>query len=87
MLYMTSAVLMILFAIIAEPYPVCQQMTSGPTCNSNLTANVTLLNEWLSLHDNSEGIDQLRSHKDSSIASILLNLTSAMVTKTISSYE
>ena len=86
MSYMTSAALIILFLIMVEPHPICQQTAdqhnatiSGPTCNTNLTANETLLNEWLSLNDKSEGIDQLRSHKDSSIASILLNLTTTMV--------
>ena len=86
MSYVTSAALMVLFLIIVEPHPICQPTAdqhnatiSGPTCNTNLTANVTLLNEWLSLQDQSEGIDQLRSHKDSSIASNLLHLTATMV--------
>lgn len=87
MLHITSAALIILFVTIVESYPLCQQITSGPTCTTNLTANITVLDEWLSLHDNSEGIDQLRSHKDSSIASILLNLTTTMVTNSSNNYE
>ena len=89
MSHITSAALMILFVIIVlvEPHPICQNITSVPTCATNLTANVTILNEWLSLHDNSEGIDQLRSHKESSIASILLSLTTTTVTNTGNIYE
>lgn len=63
---------------------VCQQIagqqnstTIEPTCYP--TANATFLNEWLSLQDESEGINQLRSRKASSITRILLNLTTTMV--------
>ena len=77
--------LAISFLMRVQPHPVCQQTidqkntTDGPTCSTNLTANVTLLKEWLSLHDESKGIDQLRSRTENSITSILLNHTTTMV--------
>ena len=70
-----------------EPHPICQETNdqqnsttiAEATCYTNLTANETILNEWLSLHDKSEGINQLHRRKTSSIASVLLNLTAEMV--------
>ena len=86
MQYLITAALMILFLMIVEPHPICKETidqqnfsTAQPACYANLTANETFLNEWLSLHDDSEGINQLRRRKDSSIASVLLNLTAEMV--------
>lgn len=86
MQYLVTAGLMILFLVIVEPHPMCLETvdhqnstTVEPACYTNVTANETFLNEWLSLHDKSEGINQLRRRKDSSIVSILLNLTAEMV--------
>lgn len=87
MQYLISAVLLISLLMIVEPRPMCHMHkdanhhndTWEPTCYTNLTADVAFLREWLSLHDESEGIDQLRNRKDSSIASILLTLTTTMV--------
>lgn len=82
---MQHLIIVALMLMTVEPHPICQQ-TGGqqnstaiqPTCYANLTANETFLNEWLSLHDESDGIDELRSRKDGSIASILLNLTTVI---------
>ena len=85
MQYLVTAGLMILCVVIVEPHPMCpetvdyQNSTVEPACYTNVTANETFLNEWLSLHDKSEGINQLRRRKDSSIVSILLSLTAEMV--------
>ena len=69
-----SAVVIVLLVMLVEPHPICKQ-TSEPTCYTNLTANLSFLNEWLSLNDESKGLDQLRKHKHNSIANILINLT------------
>ena len=80
-----SAVVITTLVMIVKshPIPVCQQAvnaTTSESCYANPTANVSFLNEWLSLHDNSQGINQLRSRKDSSIASkLLLQLTSNVI--------
>ena len=85
MQYLVTAGLIILFLVIVEPHPMCleivdhQNSTVEPACYINVTANETFLNEWLSLYDKSEGINQLRRRKDSSIVSILLSLTAEMV--------
>ena len=85
MQYLVTAGLIILFLVIVEPHPMCpeivhhQNSTIEPACYTNVTANETFLNEWLSLNDKSEGINQLRRRKDSSIVSILLSLTAEMV--------
>ena len=77
--------LAITFLITVRSHPICQQAidqqstTDGPTCSANLTGNVTLLEKWLSLHDESKGIDQLRRRSKSSITSILLDDITAMV--------
>ena len=69
-----SAVVLVLSVILVEPHPICKQ-TSEPTCYTNLTANISFLNEWLSLNDESQGLDQLRRHKHNSTANILMRLT------------
>ena len=79
---LVSAIVIVLLVTLVEPHPICKQATdqsntttSRPTCNTNLTANISFLDEWLSLHDESQGLDQLRRHKHSSTASILFRLT------------
>ena len=74
-----SAVVIATLVMIVKSHPICQQAVNATTsepCYANPTANVSFLNEWLSLHNNSQGINQLRRTKDSSIASQLLQLTS-----------
>ena len=39
-------------------------MVCVPECNSNITANVGFVNEWLNHDSNTSGIHQLRNHKD-----------------------
>jgi len=75
MQYLISAVIITLFVVIVKTHPICRPTIdiSEPTCHTNLTTNTTFLNEWLSLHHKSEGIDQLRRRNDKSIASILLS--------------
>jgi len=81
-----TAAITLSLLIVVKPHPICNQTTdqhntatSELACNTNLTASLAFLNDWLSLHDESKGIDQLRSRIDSSIASILLNLTTTLV--------
>ena len=78
-----SAVVIATLVMIVKSHPICQQAVNATTnepCYANPTANVSFLNEWLSLHDNSQGINQLRSRKDSSIVSkLLLQLTSNVI--------
>lgn len=78
---MTSAVVIVLLVVmIVESHPICNYAaTNEPTCYTNLTANVSFLNEWLSLHDNSEGINQLRGRMDNTIVKSLLQLTTSTV--------
>lgn len=86
MQYFISAIVIGLLVINVECHPICKQTadqlnatTNEPSCSTNLTANATFLNEWLSLHDDSEGIDQLRNRKSNTIADILLKQTTTTV--------
>ena len=77
---MSVVVAILLMMMMVQPHPICNtNFNPDPTCSTNLTANESFLNEWLSLHDESKGIDQLRGRRNKSIASILLNFTTTKV--------
>jgi len=71
----------IVFAVVLLPFLVVQShpinMICVPVCSPNVTANETLINDWLS-NDDSTGIDQLLDHEDTVIKS-LKNLSSTDV--------
>ena len=77
---MISAVVLVTLVMIARSHPLCQPdvnfTISEATCYVNVTANVSFLNEWLSLRDDSPGINQLRSRKDTIVSKLLQQLTS-----------
>lgn len=82
MKYMISAVVLVTIVMIVKSHPICKETTdqsSDTACYTNLTANISFLNEWMSLHDKSKGINALRRHKSNSIASILFKLTEVIL--------
>ena len=62
-----NVIVLVLLIMTVQPHPICNQATSGTTCYATVTANKTFLNEWLSLHHDSDGIDQLRGINKNSI--------------------
>lgn len=80
MKYLISVVVVIALLVMkVESYPICFQ-----TCYTDVTTNVSFLNNWLSLHHESEGIDQLRRHKSGSIVNQLLKIIPQKVANTVS---
>lgn len=63
-------ILTVLSAVNSHPV----NMVCVPECNSNLTANVQFMNEWLNPDSNTSGIHQLRNHKDTVAYRLLENV-------------
>ena len=83
MKYTISAVVLVILVMVTRSQSMCQQganaTSSEAACYVNLTANVSFLNEWLSLRDDSPGINQLRNRKDTTIVSKLLSQLTSKV--------
>ena len=64
----TVFTVLLLPLLLVHSHPI--NMICVPVCSSNVIANKTLLNHWLS-NDDSTGIDQLLNHKGSVIRTLM----------------
>ena len=78
-----TAVVIVSLVMLVESHPICSGQssvtTNEPSCYTNLTASASFLNEWLSIHQDSEGIDKLRNHKGSTVWNLLRNTLKVIV--------
>ena len=78
-----TAVVTVLLVVLVKSHPICNGQSNatinGPSCYTNLTAKTSFFNEWLNIHDESEGIDKLRNRKGSTVWHLLHSTPKVLV--------